>query len=81
MKSSEGNTVERVQEEGDDKGIENHVDDHREQAPSKAEESTEEANEKIRLERRRRRCPVIEIERYYSDGESKEEGEGKHRQI
>lgn len=46
-----------------------------------AKESKAEADERIKLARRRRRCPVVDVDRYTSGGagEMKEGGAGKQR--
>lgn len=47
----------------------------------KTKESKVEADEKIKLSRRRRRCPVVDVDRYTQGGaaETKEGGAGKQR--
>lgn len=47
----------------------------------KAKESKVETDERIKLARRRRRCPVVDVDRYMSGGaeEMKEGGAGKQR--
>lgn len=43
------------------------------------EGSRGEADERAKVERRRHRCPIIDVDTYSSDGESTHEGAGKQR--
>lgn len=65
-KSADGTT-----EAEDDGSREREDDDERSAEQRGPAETTEKAQERVKFERRRRRCPMVNIDQY-SEGESKE---------
>ena len=77
LKESEEERAETAN--GEDGGVKEGEVEHLD--VSEAKDSKVEAEEKIKLSRRRRRCPVVDVDRHISGGaaETKEGAAGKRR--